>query len=156
MSPEQARGEEVDQRTDLWSFAVVLYEMVTGHLPFKGGHPQVVIHAILEGQRRSISSVLTGAPPSLDAFLDKALAADIAERFQDAESFQSGLRSLSAEPAGALVARDAATRPRLIPGGGLAARARAPCSWRLASSQSSALSRSGARARLPAHGPNMP
>jgi tetratricopeptide (TPR) repeat protein len=88
MSPEQARGEPFDHRTDLWSLGVVLAEMVTGQLPFGGGHAQAVLYAILNSEPRLAGEPV---PPALRAVLSRALQKNPARRYQGASEMLADL-----------------------------------------------------------------
>jgi len=84
MSPEQLRGEDVDVRTDVWSLGVVLYEMLTGSLPFHGSTEHSIAYAIVNGERKSLALLPPGTPAGCAAVLEKALAKDPAARYASA------------------------------------------------------------------------
>jgi serine/threonine protein kinase/tetratricopeptide (TPR) repeat protein len=96
MSPEQARGEEVDWRTDVWALGVVLYEMLTGELPFRSANEQSMIYAILNTNPRPASELNKSISQEVDFILKKALAKEPGRRYQSADELRTDLEKARA------------------------------------------------------------
>jgi len=123
MSPEQAQGQTVDGRSDLWSLGIVLFEMLTGTLPFRREHSSAILHAILTDPVPEISSLRPGVPESLQAIIAKALAKNPSERWQTATELAAALKRLQA---GSRVSADlSVTRSMAMPSATSAFRKRA-------------------------------
>jgi tetratricopeptide (TPR) repeat protein/TolB-like protein len=94
MSPEQARGEEMDGRTDLFSFGAVLYEMATGRMAFPGNSSAVIYESILNRTPVAASQINKALPPKLDEIIGKALEKDRKLRYQSAADIRTDLKRM--------------------------------------------------------------
>jgi serine/threonine protein kinase/Tfp pilus assembly protein PilF len=122
MSPEQARGERVDQRSDIFSLGVVLYEMITLRIPFRGEHEAAMMNSILSDTPEPLARYKSDIPQELQRIIDKALRKDMSTRYQsiadmmaDLKQVQMETMTLSTEGV-ARTAKVSRTRPILVSG----------------------------------------
>ena len=94
MSPEQARGDPVDHRSDIWSLSIVLFEMVTGRFPFGGEYDQAIVYAIINTEPEPLTAIRTGVPVELERIVNRCLEKDPAERYQTARDLDAAMQRL--------------------------------------------------------------
>ncbi len=114
MSPEQVQGFNVDHRTDIFSFGVLLYELISGQSPFKGMHETAIIYEIVNVDAEPISILKPDLPPDLDAIILECLAKEPDERYQSAKEIVKDLRKLKRESSRQTASRILAVRKSQI------------------------------------------
>ncbi|MCG8605145.1 protein kinase, partial [bacterium] len=98
MSPEQAGGEDVDHRTDVFSLGVLLYEMLTGQLPFRGDYHEAIIYSILNEEHKPITGLRAGVPMELERIVNKCLQKVPSDRYQGVNELLVDLRQIKKAP----------------------------------------------------------
>jgi tetratricopeptide (TPR) repeat protein/TolB-like protein len=114
MSPEQATGEEVDGRSDLWALGAVLYEMITGRRAFAADHERAILHSILSSDPTPIDTVRPDVPSELARIVRRLLKRDPTKRYQTAGELLGDLRRFSGDPTPAeIVTQSMPSMPRI-------------------------------------------
>jgi serine/threonine protein kinase/Flp pilus assembly protein TadD len=113
MSPEQTKGNAVDQRTDIWSLGAVLYEMLTGRLPFQADYDQAVIYKIINEHPEPLGALRKDAPKELERVTTRALTKDPRERYQHMDEMLGDM-----ERAQKQMEKKAPTQPQIVKGKG--------------------------------------
>ena len=139
MSPEQVQGEELDQCTDLWSFGVVLYEMLTGELPFRGDTESIILHSVVEAEPKPLRQLRPDIPVELQKIIDRALKKNREDRYSSAAEMARDLRkyleTCRAEEAGLFNVRSLAKRVKkpayFIPAAAILLAVAALAYWRI-------------------------
>ncbi len=117
MSPEQAQGKEVDHRSDIFSFGVVLYEMITGQLSFKGEHEAAIIYSIINETPEPLARFKANVPEGLQRIVNKALKKDRSTRYQSASEVIADLKGLQKETTiGVMAKPKKKLLPFIVPG----------------------------------------